>query len=122
MDRIDIQTTVPPVTDPGFDDHRPRQHSAKIRQRVTRARQTAKERFRKQGWTCNAQISGEWLRQNTSAKARSVVDQALRKQRISLRGADRTMRLAWTLADLDGRTSPDADDVTTGILLRTRAV
>ena len=122
MDRIDIQTTVPPVTDPGFDDHRPRQHSAQIRKRVTRARQTAKERFRKQGWTCNAQISGEWLRQNTSAKARSVVDQALRKQRISLRGADRTMRLAWTLADLDGRTSPDADDVTTGILLRTRAV
>ncbi|OZG50055.1 YifB family Mg chelatase-like AAA ATPase [Bombiscardovia coagulans] len=120
LDRIDIQVAVPPVSNFISSDHEPRETSAKIRTRVTRARTISRSRFNKYGWSCNAQASGEWLRSHTSTRALALVNHALESKRLSLRGADRAMRLAWTLADLNGRTSPTADDVNAGILMRTR--
>ncbi|NMM97616.1 YifB family Mg chelatase-like AAA ATPase [Bifidobacterium olomucense] len=120
LDRIDIQLSVPPVSRIAVANEPPGETSAVIRQRVTHARNTAKDRFRKQGWTCNAQASGTWLHANTSLKAMELVNQALASYRITLRGADRAMRLAWTFADLAGRTSPSTQDVHQGIEMRTR--
>jgi magnesium chelatase family protein len=37
---------------------------------------------------------------------------------LSLRGADRVLRVAWTLADLDGSARPGADHVATAMVLR----
>ncbi|PWG59784.1 YifB family Mg chelatase-like AAA ATPase [Bifidobacterium catulorum] len=120
LDRIDIQVTVPPVAELVSGERRPGESSETIRKRVIEARGTAAERFRMQGWPCNAKASGEWLRRNTSRKALSLVSDALETQQLSLRGADRALRLAWTLADVSGRTSPDSGDVAAGIALRTR--
>ncbi|BDR52841.1 ATP-dependent protease [Bombiscardovia nodaiensis] len=120
LDRIDIQVSVPPVSSLLSSSEKPRQTSAQIRSTVTQARSTARARFAKEGWTCNAQASGEWLRKETSIQAISLVNKALEAKRLSLRGADRAMRLAWTLADLDGRTSPTAEDISAGIVMRTR--
>lgn len=119
LDRIDIQVDVPPVTSLDRSGAAP-ENSASIRERVTRARLAAQERFANKGWACNARATGEWLRANTPRAARLCVDKALESERLSLRGADRTLRLAWTLADLGGRTVPTADDTAAGIMLRTR--
>ncbi|MDD6373390.1 MAG: YifB family Mg chelatase-like AAA ATPase [Bifidobacteriaceae bacterium] len=119
LDRIDIQVDVPPVTSLDTPNEPP-ESSAQIRKRVVAARAAACERFAEQGWCCNAQASGEWLRAHTPPAARRCVDEALREERLSLRGADRALRLAWTLADLEGKTIPDADDTAAGIMLRTR--
>lgn len=59
------------------------------------------------------------MREHLSRKALEPVNEALETQRLSLRGADRAMRLAWTLADLKGLSSPGRDEVTQGIALRT---
>jgi len=91
-----------------------------IRLRVMVARQTARERFREFGWVCNAQATGTWLRANTSTKAIELVNHALASERLSLRGADRAMRLAWTLSDLSGKTSPGPEEMMQGISMRTR--
>ena len=91
-----------------------------IRLRVIVARQTAQERFREFGWVCNAQATGTWLRANTSTKAIELVNHALASERLSLRGADRAMRLAWTLADLSGKTSPGPEEMMQGISMRTK--
>ena len=122
LDRIDIQVEVPPVSRIAADPtlHEPCETSAAIRERVIRARRSAAERFAEYGWTCNAQASGTWLRSHMSAKALEPVNHALERQRLSLRGADRAMRLAWTLADLSGRGSPGRDETEYGIALRTR--
>ena len=106
LDRIDIQIEVPPVEriNPGMAPSGESSHA--IRLRVIVARQTAQERFHEFGWVCNAQATGTWLRANTSTKAIELVNHALASERLSLRGADRAMRLAWTLADLSGKTSP----------------
>ncbi|MBW3087825.1 YifB family Mg chelatase-like AAA ATPase [Bifidobacterium sp. 82T24] len=120
LDRIDIQVTVPPVANLVAGERGPGESSEVIRRRVIEARAAATERYRMQGWPCNAKASGDWLRRNTSAKAMSLVADALETQKLSLRGADRALRLAWTLADVSGRTSPDSGDVAAGIALRTR--
>lgn len=88
--------------------------------RVIVARQMAQERFREFGWCCNAQATGTWLRANTSPKAIELVNRALASERLSLRGADRAMRLAWTLSDLAGKTSPGPEEMMQGISMRTR--
>jgi magnesium chelatase family protein len=42
--------------------------------------------------------------------------------RLSARGVDRVLRLAWTVADLAGRDRPGPDDVATAVRLRTSSV
>lgn len=120
LDRIDIQIDVPPVSLLSHGDEERRECSASVRARVLRARDTARERFASQGWSSNAQASGQWLRRNTSRKATARVNDALDRQTLSLRGADRALRLAWTIADLNGATSPTVEHVSQGIGLRTR--
>lgn len=121
LDRIDIQVEVPPVSGMllGQETFKRRTGSAEIRARVVAARDTARERFADMGWICNAQASGTWMREHLSHKALEPVSRALESQRLSLRGADRAMRLAWTLADLKGLTSPGHDEISQGIALRT---
>ena len=120
LDRIDIQIEVPPVEriNPRMAPSGESSHA--IRLRVIVARQTAQERFREFGWVCNAQATGTWLRANTSTKAIELVNHALASERLSLRGADRAMRLAWTLADLSGKTSPGQEEMMQGISMRTK--
>ena len=45
---------------------------------------------------------------------RTALDRGL----LSIRGVDRTLRVAWTLADLGGRTSPGPDEVATALSFR----
>lgn len=121
LDRIDIQIDVPPVSSLPSKATKASESSDMVRQRVRNARQVAQERYASHNWQCNAQASGTWLRENTSQAALSPLLKALSQERLSLRGADRTLRLAWTLADLAGKLSPDIDDVAEGISMRTRS-
>lgn len=120
MDRIDIQTKVLPVASitPGAEARG--LSTTQMRTQVIRARNAARERFAEQGWTCNAQASGRWLHRHTAPKVMRLVNDALESQRLTLRGADRAMRLAWTLADLQGLSSPGEDEMLRGIQMRTR--
>jgi magnesium chelatase family protein len=43
---------------------------------------------------------------------------ALDRGALSVRGVDRSLRVAWTLCDLAGRDSPSYDDVTTALSFR----
>lgn len=130
LDRIDIQMDVPPVERIIMPN--PQQNSSQntisstpltskmMRNNVIAARQIARDRFEKQGWDCNAQASGTWLRKYTSKQAVDLINKALEKHQLSLRGADRALRLAWTLSDLSGHSSPDMTDMAQAISLRTR--
>lgn len=120
LDRIDIQVEVLPVDRIDSGSRQTGESSHTIRLRVMVARQMAQERFREYGWSCNAQATGTWLRANTSHKAIALVNRALASERLSLRGADRAMHLAWTLADLTGKSSPGPTEMMQGISMRTR--
>lgn len=117
LDRVDIQVDVLPVT---AHDQEQGEPSAAVAARVAAARLTASERFAEQGWWCTAQASGQWLRAHTPVAAARVVFSAMEQGRLTARGADRALRVAWTLADLDGAPEPGQEHVLSAMMLRSR--
>ena len=90
LDRIDILTTVAPESRiPWGTGDGPT--SAELRSRVVEARAAARERYAAQGWTCNAQASGDWLRRHTPRASLAPVNAALARHRLTMRGADRAV-------------------------------
>lgn len=104
LDRIDIMVDVPSVK---FEDlHRKEEAetSATIRARVNAARKIQQKRLEGTGVTCNAHMSA-----SQTAKFCALDDQCLQlfndayeRMGLSPRGHDRILRVARTIADLDG--------------------
>ena len=84
------------------------------------ARDRARRRFRDHGWTTNADAASQWLFDHADGRAMDLLSDAMDDGRLSARGAARAMRLAWTIADMDGRDGPGPDDVHRALSLRTR--
>lgn len=122
LDRVDLQVEVRPVTRADRLSGTSGESSADVAARVAAARGAARERLAGTGWTTNAEVPGAWLRERLGP-GRGVLAQVERmidRGSLTLRGADRVLRAAWTLADLEGRSVPDATDVATAVTLRTR--
>lgn len=118
LDRVDLQLELPP-TRPGATAG---ESTTVVARRVADARAAQAERLRGTPWRTNAEVPGSWLRERLGPD-RSVVadlDRAVERGTLSLRGVDRVARVAWTLADLDGRDAPGRTDVGRALLLRTR--
>ena len=81
-------------------------------ERVAEARSHARDRLAGSPWQVNADIPGAQLRRTYQppAEALAPIRRALDIGEISQRAADRIIRMAWTLADLDGRAQPAAED------------
>jgi magnesium chelatase family protein len=80
--------------------------------RVAGARDRARRRFRDTPWQVNGDIPGAELRRSFALTAETIaaLSRAVDLGEISSRGADHVTRVAWTLADLDGRDRPGPQD------------
>lgn len=122
LDRIDIQLWLRRITAAQLrlaDDSR--MTSADARARVVLARAASAARLADTPWTLNAQVSGPWLRERRRRLTRvatAALDRALERGGITMRGYDRVLRLAWTVADLAGSESPGAQHIGTALYLR----
>jgi magnesium chelatase family protein len=94
--------------------------TAVVRQRVAAARGAAAERWKPHGIRTNAEVSGALLRRKfrIAPEAMKPLRIALDHGQLSARGMDRALRVAWSLCDLAGRTSPGVEDVTTALSFR----
>ncbi|MGD9866770.1 MAG: YifB family Mg chelatase-like AAA ATPase [Hyphomicrobiales bacterium] len=107
LDRIDMQIEVPAITAAELIMPAPSEGSAQVRARVVAARQLQRARFGalgKPGVGTNAQCSGPLL-EEVAAPDRAglaLLRDAAESLRLSARGYHRTLRVARTLADLDG--------------------
>jgi magnesium chelatase family protein len=123
MDRVDLRVHLLPVTAAGlFAAGTPAESTAEVATRTVRARRAAAERWATGSWSCNGQVPGATLRAPPWRLPRpdtARLERALDQGRLSARGYDRVLRLAWTVADLDGRTRPRACDVDEAYALRT---
>lgn len=96
--------------------------SAVVAARVLEARRAASARLHGTGWTVNAEVPGTWIRE----RLRSVpglftdVERAVEHGALTMRGADRVLRVAWTVADLAGRERPTREDVALATSVRSR--
>jgi magnesium chelatase family protein len=123
LDRIDLRIPIDPVSRADLmADAGPAESSAVVAGRVLQARSAARQRWAAAGWLTNAEVPGPVLRSRHWRPERSVLallDEELERGGLSARGCDRVLRLAWTLADLAGRTAPGASEVAEAISLRT---
>jgi magnesium chelatase family protein len=121
LDRVDLRVAMRPVKDMSESDAEP-ESTAVVRARVLRAREAAHARWAGTGWSTNAEVPGPVLRRRFRLP-RAVTEPiaaALHRGMVTARGADRTLRLAWTVADLAGRDRPLVEDVSAAMGLRDR--
>jgi magnesium chelatase family protein len=98
-----------------------RTSTADAARRVLAARGRAAQRWKGTPWRRNAEIPGTWMRQGVlrlSAADRAPLDRALERGLLTLRGYDRVLRLAWTMADLAERDRPGLEEVGRALHLR----
>ncbi len=120
-DRVDIHRT---LVEPGRRDtgepSSARIGTAVLGARVRDARVRQRERYRGTPWRVNAAVPGVELRKHwpPDQAGLRLLEGQIRGHRITPRSADRVLRLAWSVADLCGRSRPTAEDVRTGLDLR----
>jgi magnesium chelatase family protein len=114
LDRVDAKIEFLPVSRRELlSDRAFTESSATVAARVTAARNRSAERLAGTPWRLNAQIPGSELRKKfaPAASALAPLERAMDLGRVSARGADRIIRLSWTLADLGGIDRPGIDEV-----------
>ncbi len=105
LDRIDLHVEIMPVE---FDDLTAKptgESSASIRERVTRAREVQMQRFAEEPDVyCNAQMNSRLMQQYCvlSTEAQQLLKKAMLRNDMSARAYDRILKVARTIADLDG--------------------
>jgi magnesium chelatase family protein len=107
LDRIDLTVDVPPVTAADLALPPPAEGTAEVAARVATAREIQAARAAKAGEpvaTLNARAEGEWLERIVAldAPGRALITRAAEAGGLSARGWTRTLRLARTIADLEG--------------------
>jgi len=105
LDRIDIQVEIMPVPFDDMASNAPAESSAAIRARVVAARAVQTERFRADADVhCNAQMGPRHLQKYAvlGPECRSILRDAMTRLDMSARAYDRILRVARTIADLDG--------------------
>jgi magnesium chelatase family protein len=124
LDRVDLQVEVLPVSRADLVSREPVESTATVAARVARARAAARERLAGTEWTSNGEVSGGWLRGalRLPSKVTQDVDLALERAQLSIRGYDRVLRVAWSVADLAGRPLPNRDDLGRALMLRQRGL
>jgi magnesium chelatase family protein len=104
MDRIDLQVDVPPVTAADLALPPPADGTAEAAARVTAARALQAERAGADGAALNARAEGDFLEKiaELDPAARALLAKAAEAGGLTARGWTRTLRLARTIADLEG--------------------
>lgn len=105
LDRIDIQCEITPVPFKDISQTAPGEPSATIRERVIAARQIQEQRYKDiKGIHCNAQMTERMIHQYAEPDADSVevLRSAMERLSLSARAYSRILKVARTIADLDG--------------------
>jgi magnesium chelatase family protein len=114
LDRVDAKIEFLPVRRTELlSDRAFTEPSAVVAERVRRARKRAAARLAGTPWRLNGQVPGSVLRRSfaPAAAALAPLERAMDLGQVSARGADRVIRLSWTLADLAGRDRPGAAEM-----------
>src|SRR4051794_15947475 len=106
LDRIDIHIEVPAVQYKELRGGAAAEGSAEIRSRVMAARERQQERFKKHGEKIysNAQMTTRQVRTycELGADAERLLERAMQQQGLTARAHDRILKVARTIADLEG--------------------
>ncbi|WP_326955224.1 YifB family Mg chelatase-like AAA ATPase [Amycolatopsis sp. NBC_01286] len=122
LDRVDLRVRLRPLSAISVHDTDTAESSETVRARVLEARARAAHRWQDYGWRANSEVPGPALRREFALPPSSTVllDRAMDRGILSGRGADRCLRIAWTLADLDAEPRPGPEQVGSALAFRER--
>ncbi|GAA1766524.1 YifB family Mg chelatase-like AAA ATPase [Kocuria aegyptia] len=121
LDRVDLQIAVPKVSYGELAAGAGQgEATAEVAVRVARARAAQAERLRDLGLRTNAELGGSLLHGalRPPRPVTAPLERAMDRGSLTARGHQRVLRVAWTLADLEGRGVPAPDDVDTALYFR----
>lgn len=93
--------------------------SSVVADRVREARDRQHRRLSGSGWQTNGEVPGPHLRSRLPLpEGLGLLEQSVARGRLSPRGVDKVLRVAWTLADLSGRDRPGRDQLAVALAMR----
>ena len=121
MDRIDIHIEVVPVAVGELSSEQRAESSAEIRQRVVAARERQLKRFEGLDIHSNAEMTGAMLRKFAplDKPSQMMLEQAMTALDLSARAYDRIIKVARTIADLEGKENIEPAHISEAIGYRT---
>ena len=120
LDRIDLMVEVPALEFEELKSRRPGEASAAIKQRVDAARKLQRQRYGS-GAMCNALTGSRELRDFCAldSDGEALMKAAFDSMNLSARSYDRILRVARTIADLEGSESIRSEHIGEAIQYRT---
>ncbi|MDG1707366.1 MAG: YifB family Mg chelatase-like AAA ATPase [Emcibacteraceae bacterium] len=121
MDRIDIHIEVPAVSATDLALPSASEGSKEIAERVAKARTIQQERYADlENVSCNAEVDGEALEKVTELdkESREILMRAVEMMKLTARGYHRVLRVARTIADLDGAKNIDKTHISEAVNFR----
>lgn len=111
LDRIDIHIDVPALSFDEMTDDRPSgASSAEVRLEVQKARDRQRARYNGSA-ACNAHLDSKGIRHHSALGpgSKDVLEQAITQMGLSARAYDKILRVARTIADLEGSETTEAN-------------
>lgn len=104
LDRFDIHVETAPVEFASLRSDKQEESSAAVRERVQRAREVQNRRFKGTDISCNARITPDKLKEfcPLTDEANDALGKVFEKMGLSARAYDRILKVARTIADVDG--------------------
>ncbi|MCM1545367.1 MAG: YifB family Mg chelatase-like AAA ATPase [Ruminococcus sp.] len=120
LDRLDIHIEVPQVDFKKLSDDEPGEKSSEIKKRVNAARQIQQKRFAGTSVTCNGKMTPAMTRQfcPLDEKSKAMLERSFDALGLSARAYDKILRVARTIADLDGSESIELEHITEAVQYR----
>ena len=120
LDRLETHNEVPPVDFQDLSKTAKEESSAEIKARVDRAREMQQKRLLGSGVTCNAKMDASLTRKfcTPTPAASAMLKTAFEKLGLSARAYDKVLRVARTIADLDGAEQIDVPHIAEAVQYR----
>lgn len=120
LDRLDIHIEVPQVDFQKLSAEEKGESSAEIKKRVNKARAVQTKRFEGTGITCNAKMTPSMTRKvcRLDEVSKKMLERCFETMGLSARAYDKILRIARTIADLDGSEDITLQHVTEAVQYR----
>ncbi|MCK4527708.1 YifB family Mg chelatase-like AAA ATPase [candidate division WOR-3 bacterium] len=121
LDRIDMHITVPRVRYDDMIDMEPGEGSNTIRERIDKARKNQEDRYKEEDIFFNAHLDSKKIRKYCSIdeESRKLLNNAMERFGFSARAFDRILKMARTIADLEGTEEITSPHIAEAIQYRT---
>lgn len=125
LDRIDIHVEVSAVKYDKLSNEKIQSESSKvIKERVGRARELQKDRYRDFNFQCNSEIKENMIAEfcHLKEKSKKIMDIAFKKYSFSARTYNKILKVSRTIADLENHKDIEDTDILEAIRYRTMDV